>query len=78
MLSNLRWYMMIKGVVLIGAYIPLSEEDLSTMKELDTALIGVDVENVVIMGNSNVSYSNLKKIFAIFPIFLFDRRNNIQ
>ena len=58
-----------KRVVLIGAYIPLSEEDLSTMKELDTALIGVDVENVVIMGNLNVSYSNLKKIFAIFPIF---------
>ena len=49
-----------KRNTIIGIYIPPSEDDLSTVKNLDLALETEDWGNTIVLGDLNISYSNPK------------------
>ena len=51
--------------VIVGMYIPPSEENMNTIRELDQALNNVDVKNLVLLGDFNVSYNFPKDDRAI-------------
>lgn len=44
----------------MGVYIPPSEEDLGTIKQVDMALRFAKNENTIILGDPNVNYDNPK------------------
>ena len=45
---------------IIGVYIPPSENDLSTMNELDTIMKNLKWEQTIVLGDLNVNYSKPK------------------
>ena len=42
-------------IVLVGVYIPPSEDNLNTIKSLDEALAGVDNSRLIVLGDLNVN-----------------------
>ena len=49
-----------KQTVIVGMYIPPSEENMETIQNLDKALNNVNFENLVLLGDFNVNYDQPK------------------